>query len=79
MLNLSKFIENPTGRIVMSIILGFGLSSLFKMSCKDKNCIIYKSPDLINIKGNIYSFNGECYKYSPKEVKCDKTKRIINA
>jgi hypothetical protein len=79
MISLSKFIENPTGRILMSIILGFGLSSLFKLSCKDKNCIIYKSPDLINIKGNIYSFNGECYTYNPKEVKCDKTKRIINA
>lgn len=78
MLHLSKFIENPTGRIIMSIILGFGLASIFKMSCKDKNCIIYKSPDVSNIKGNIYSFNGECYTYTPQEVKCDKSKRIIN-
>ena len=78
MLNLSKFIENPTGRIIMSIILGFGLSSLFKMSCKDKNCFVHKSPDVNNIVGNTYSFNGKCYNYNIKEVKCDETKRIIH-
>jgi len=78
MLHLSKFLEEPTGRIVMSIILGFGLASIFKMSCKDKNCIVYKSPDVNNIVGNTYSFNGKCYNYNIKQVKCDKTKRIIH-
>jgi hypothetical protein len=78
MLHLSKFLEHPTGRIVMSIILGFGLASIFKMSCKDKNCFVHKSPDVNNIVGNTYSFNGKCYNYNIKEVKCDETKRIIH-
>ena len=78
MLRLSKFLETSTGRIVMSVILGFGLASLFKMSCKDKNCIVYKPPDINNIIGNTYSFNGKCYNYNIKKVKCDKPKRIIH-
>lgn len=78
MLRLSKFLETSTGRIVMSVILGFGLASLFKMSCRDKNCIVYKPPDINNIIGNTYSFNGKCYNYNIKQVKCDKTKRIIH-
>jgi hypothetical protein len=78
MLNLSKFLEHPTGRIVMSVILGFGLASIFKMSCKNKNCIIYKPPNVNDIIGNTYSFNDKCYNYDIKEVKCDKTKKIIS-
>lgn len=78
MLNLSKFLENSTGRIVMSILLGFGLASVFRLSCKGKNCIIHTAPELNSIEGNIYSFNGKCYNYTPKEVKCNKSKRTIN-
>jgi len=78
MLQLSKFLETPTGNIIISILLGFGLSTIFKMTCKDKNCVIYTSPDNLNdIKNDIYSFNGNCYQYSPKEVKCNSSKRTV--
>jgi len=78
MLRLSKFLETQTGRIVMSVILGFGLASIFKVSCKNKNCIVYRAPDINSINGNTYSFNDKCYNYNIKEVKCDKKKRIIH-
>jgi hypothetical protein len=78
MLRLSKFLETQTGRIIMSVILGFGLASIFKVSCKNKNCIVYRAPDINSINGNTYSFNDKCYNYNIKEVKCDKKKRIIH-
>ena len=35
MLHLSKFIHTPTGKLIMSIIFGFGLASFFRKVCKE--------------------------------------------
>jgi|AntAceMinimDraft_11_1070367.scaffolds.fasta_scaffold228733_2 hypothetical protein len=78
MLNLSKFLETKEGRLVMSILLGFGLASVFKMSCKGKNCIVYESPNLDEFTNDIYGFNNKCYKYKTKQTICNNKKQIIN-
>lgn len=78
MLQLTKFLENPEGRIIMSIILGFGLASLFKMSCSGKNCIVYNTALDDNIENNIYGYNDDCYKYSRKQVTCNSDKKTVN-
>ena len=38
---LGKFVHTQTGKIIMSILLGFGLASLFRRVCKNKDCIIF--------------------------------------
>ena len=35
---LSKFVSSDTGKYVMSILLGLGLSTLFRSVCKGKQC-----------------------------------------
>ena len=40
-MHLSKFLHTQSGKMLMSIILGFGLASLFRTVCKEKNCIIF--------------------------------------
>jgi hypothetical protein len=59
----------------MSILLGFGLASLFRAVCKDKDCIIFHAPPLEEIKDKIYKFGDKCYKYTPTPTKCDKSKK----
>ena len=50
MIKLRKFIGSRTGVIICSILLGLGLSSIFKMSCDSNNCIIMKAPDMSDKK-----------------------------
>jgi hypothetical protein len=77
-LHLSKFFESKTGKVMFSIILGFGLSTLFRAACKGKNCIDFQGPpDDFMEKGKIYEFDGKCYTYSQKMTKCNKSKRIV--
>ena len=45
-----KFLKRDIGRIIISIIWGFGLATLFRKICKGKNCIILKAPEPKEIK-----------------------------
>ena len=54
----------------MSILLGFGLASLFRTVCKNNNCLSFYAPPLDLFKDKIYKNNGKCVKYSQVATKC---------
>ena len=54
---LGKFVHTETGKIMMSILLGFGLASLFRVVCKNKDCLIFHAPPLANFKDKVYKNN----------------------
>ena len=74
---LGKFVHTETGKIIMSILLGLGLASLFRTVCKDKNCLIFYAPPLDDIKDKIYKNHGKCVKYSPTATKCSLNAKTV--
>tara|TARA_Y100000816_G_scaffold292612_1_gene289093 strand:- start:12263 stop:12499 length:237 start_codon:yes stop_codon:yes gene_type:complete len=78
-MNLSKFFRTDTGKHVMSAILGFGLATIFRAACKDRNCIIFKAPPLDEIENKVYEYDSKCYKFKTKIVKCDKSKKTVTS
>ena len=77
MVYLSKFVHSNTGKIIMSILLGFGLATFFRQVCKGKACLEFYSPSLDEIKGKIYKVDNKCFNYIPRATKCDYNKKII--
>jgi hypothetical protein len=77
-MHLSKFFHSETGRVMFSIILGFGLATLFRSVCKGKNCIAYKAPSLEDVEGKTFRYDNKCYKYTAVSGKCDKNKQIYS-
>lgn len=69
-MHLGKFVHTQSGKIIMSILLGFGLASLFRTVCKNKNCLIFHAPPIEELKDKIYKNNGKCVKYSQVATKC---------
>lgn len=69
-LHLEKFINTEQGRIIMSILLGLGLASLFRRVCRGRNCNIFKAPPIEDIKDKIYKNGDKCIKYTPVSTKC---------
>ena len=65
-----KILNTSEGSIIISIILGLGLASLFKKVCQDNNCVIVKSPPKNTIVGKIFKEDDKCYKYSPISTTC---------
>jgi hypothetical protein len=77
MLNFSKFLHSESGKYILSIILGIGLASLFRASCKGKKCLVYHAPPLDEIDDKTYKFGDKCYKFVSKSEKCDTNKQIV--
>jgi len=75
---LGRFVHTETGKIIMSILLGFGLASLFRTVCKDRDCIIFHAPPLDKIQDKIYKNGEKCYKYTPVATKCEANAKIVN-
>jgi hypothetical protein len=76
-MNLSKFIHTTTGGYLSSVILGIGLSCLFRKLCKNGDCIIYKAPPSTDILGNIFEYNDKCYVFEAVPTTFDKTKQVV--
>ena len=70
--SFENILSNRTGQIIISIILGLGLSSLFKRVCKGRNCIIMKGPNPKELNNQIYLYDNNCYKYKILNTKCGK-------
>jgi hypothetical protein len=75
---LSKFVHTETGKVLMSILLGFGLATFFRQVCVGKNCVYYNAPPVAEIDGEIYKFDNTCYKLNKNAVKCDTKKEIVS-
>ena len=76
-LHLGKFVHSERGKIIMSILLGFGLASLFRTVCKDHNCLTFYAPPLDEFKDKIYKNKGKCIKYVPVATKCSINAKTI--
>jgi len=78
-IHFGKFVHTKTGKIIMSMLLGFGLASLFRKMCKGKNCNVYHAPPLDTFKDKIYkNETGKCVKYTPVASKCNSSAKIID-
>ena len=76
-IHLEKFVHSGRGKIIMSILLGFGLASLFRKVCKGNNCLSFYAPPLDEFKDKIYKHNGKCVKYTPVATKCSLNAKTI--
>ena len=63
-------LKNKISKIVLGILWGLGLACLFRKVCKGRNCIIYKAPEIKDVKDKIYSFNNDCYQYNIVNSEC---------
>jgi len=77
-MHLEKFVHTETGKIIMSILLGFGLSSLFRKVCKDKECLKFHGPPLEKITDKIYKSKDKCVKYNPVSAKCSSMIKTVD-
>lgn len=65
-------VRTKAARRIISIILGFGLASLFRKVCKDHNCHVIRGPKPSDVAGKLYRIDDSCYTYKPEATMCDK-------
>ena len=67
-MNIKRLLNTPMGKILLSIILGLGLATLFRQVCHGKNCITFNGTVINEIDGKIYKFGEDCYEYNIKSA-----------
>lgn len=67
----SGFLDSPIGKIVISIILGFGLATIFRKVCRDNNCIMITGPKIADTDKYYYKIDDDCFKYKPYVTSCN--------
>ena len=70
-MNLQRLINGKFSPYILAIILGLGLACLFRHSCKDRKCIVFKGPALEKINDKVFKFDTKCYKFKPEATDCN--------
>ncbi len=68
--NLINLMKTEFGSVIISIIWGLGLAALFRRTCKNRNCIVIKAPDVKEIDGKIYKFDSSFFTFNTNPAKC---------
>ena len=77
-MGFQRLLHTETGRIIISIVLGLGIASLFRKVCKDRSCIQFRAPPLKELEKDTYKLDDKCYQYKTNAVKCDNSKKQVN-
>lgn len=73
--NMINIMKTKQGSIIVSIILGIGIASLFRKSCEARNCMVFRAPTLSKVKSNVFKHDDKCYKFTEKSVQCNPTSK----
>ena len=66
------------GKLMISVLLGLGLATLFRKVCTDKNCIRFNGPVITDVQGKTYKHGEKCYQYTSNATKCDPKKKVMD-
>jgi hypothetical protein len=77
-MNLKRLFNTETGKLIISIILGLGLATLFRKTCGEKGCLTFRGPDLEDIKTKIYKYGNKCFNYTVQSIKCNYNKKNVD-
>ena len=77
-MNISRILNSELGIFIVSLLLGLGLATLFRKSCRNDRCMVFKAPQLKTLKEKTYKFDKKCYKYDFEAGRCDGNKRIVD-
>lgn len=78
-MKIRELLNSKLGRIFISILLGLGLATMLRSTCKEKQCIRFKGPIISEVDEKIYKHGEKCYQYkSASSAKCDAVKRILD-
>lgn len=75
--NILGSMHTKFGRIIISVLLGLGLASIFRRSCKNHRCLVFKAPKINALTEGIYKHGEKCFSYKTTSVPCNSAKYDI--
>lgn len=76
-MNIARLLNSYMGRMIISILLGLGLATLFRKACVDGSCLRFNGPVINEVDGQTYQFGEYCYKYELMPSRCDSKRKTV--
>lgn len=76
-MKLKEILNSNTGKIIISIILGLGLATLFRSACSEKGCVVFLAQPPKKTEQKIFKEDDSCYKYTLKQTSCNTSKKKV--
>ena len=70
-MNLKRLLHGKYSPYILAVILGLGLACVFRHSCKDKKCIVFKGPALDKVQDQVFKYDDKCYKFNAQAADCN--------
>tara|TARA_X000000950_G_C13676036_1_gene561972 strand:- start:360 stop:599 length:240 start_codon:yes stop_codon:yes gene_type:complete len=77
-MNIKRLLYGPYSSYIISIILGFGLATIFRKVCNKRDCVVHKAVPIDIINEKIFKYNDKCYKFKASAETCNKDKQILD-
>jgi hypothetical protein len=77
-MEIKKFLNTETGKIIISILLGLGLATLFRKKCEGRSCFDFVAPTLGDMKNKNYKYGNKCFNYELESIICDNKKKSVD-
>ncbi len=71
-----EFLKSQNFNYVFSFLIGLGLMSLLKPTCKGSECKIQRAPPFEEVKTSTYQLGSDCYRFHAEIIQCP-TKGVI--
>jgi len=68
---INDAMSSRSGSLIVSAILGLGLSMIFRKVCKGRSCIEIRGPKPEELEKKIFGFGKKCYEYKAENVACE--------
>jgi len=68
--------QSKLAKIILSLLWGLGIASLFRKVCIDRDCIIFRAPDPKEVVDGTYIFEKSCYQFEPELSRCGYGKTV---
>ena len=74
-MNIKRLLYSKYSKYFIAIILGIGITTLFRKTCDEKNCLEFKRPGDISKK--VFKFDNRCYRFKQQDQQCSNSKTIV--
>ena len=77
-MNIKRWLHSDTSKYIISVILGLGLSTLFRKECIGDKCLKFLAPSVNELEKDTYMYGKKCYTYNSSSESCDDEKKKVS-
>ena len=77
---INNLFYTDVGKIILSIIIGLGIASMFRQFCQGKDCYRFMGPKHSEIRNQIFSYDSQhehCYNLKEETTECVENKQTL--